>query len=111
MELIIKRLMNNELKLSLAESLDRYFKIEMARSEEQKKLAYGIRYRVYCEEFKYEAVDLFPDKLEKDEYDQNSRHCSIIHRSSGLSAACVRMVPAAGPSDLVPATARKILLF
>jgi len=94
--------MNNELKLSLAESFDRYFKIEMAVSETQKRLVYGIRYRVYCEEFKYEAVDLFPNKLEEDEYDQESRHCLIIHRGSGLPAGCVRLVPATGPSDIAP---------
>lgn len=94
--------MTNESKFSLTENFERYFKIELAISEEQKNLVYGIRYRVYCEEFKYEAVDLFPDKLEKDEYDQSSRHCLIIHRGSGLPAGCVRLVPALGPPALEP---------
>ena len=50
--------MNNELKLSLSESFERYFKVELAISEAQKNLVYGIRYRVYCEEFKYETINI-----------------------------------------------------
>ena len=94
--------MNNELKLSLSESFERYFKVELAISEAQKNLVYGIRYRVYCEEFKYETINMFPDQLEKDEYDLNSRHCLIIHRGSGLPAGCVRLVPALGARERKP---------
>jgi len=94
--------MNNESNLSLTESFERYFKVELATSDIQKEQVYRVRYRVYCEEFQYEGVDLFPDGLEKDEYDQNSRHCLIIHRNSGLPAGCVRLVPAIGSADVAP---------
>jgi len=33
-------------------------------------------------------------KLEYDEYDHDSLHCLIIHKSSDMPAACVRLVPA-----------------
>jgi N-acyl amino acid synthase of PEP-CTERM/exosortase system len=88
--------MKNESMLSIVENFERYFKVEIALTEAQQKQVYGVRYRVYCEEFKYEAVDLFPDQLEVDEYDQFSRHCLIVHRETGLTAGCVRMVPALG---------------
>lgn len=94
--------MNTESNLSLTESFERYFNVELAISEAQKKQVFGIRYRVYCEEFKYESVDLFPDHLEVDEYDEYSRHCLIVHRSSGIPAGCVRMVPALGESEIKP---------
>jgi len=94
--------MNKDMKLSLTESFERYFKVELAISEAQKKLVYGIRYRVYCEEFKYESVDRFSDQLETDKYDLDSRHCLIIHGSSGLPAGCVRMVPALGGRQQAP---------
>lgn len=78
----------------LAESFEQYFRIDFANTEKLKQEVYGVRYRVYCEEFNYEATDLFPDKQEKDEYDDISMHCLITHKSSGKSAGCVRLVPA-----------------
>jgi len=94
--------MNHEPNLSLVESFSRYFSVELATSEAQKQEVYGVRYRVYCEEFKYEAVDLFPDKLEVDEYDEYSRHCLIKHRETGRPAGCVRLVPALDSRDKAP---------
>ncbi|MBS4049636.1 PEP-CTERM/exosortase system-associated acyltransferase [Methylomonas rivi] len=94
--------MNDKSDLTLTESFERYFKVELAVSDIQKQQVYGVRYRVYCEEFKYEAVDLFPDGLETDEYDQVSRHCLVIHRRTGMPAGCVRLVPALGGRDEMP---------
>jgi len=75
--------MSEASSLSLVESFTRYFSVEIARTTEQKALVYGVRFRVYCEEFNYEAVDKFPQRLETDEYDEFSRHCLIMHRASG----------------------------
>jgi len=49
---------------------------------------------VYCDEFGYESIDKFPNEEEKDEFDSFSLHCLIMHKSSGLPAGCVRLVPA-----------------
>ena len=46
-------------KLTLVESFQEYFDIEFAKTEEQKRKVYGIRYRVYCDEFKYESVEFW----------------------------------------------------
>jgi len=78
----------------IAEDFKRYFKIELVTSEQQAEKAYGVRYRVYCEEFRYEATDVFPSKLETDEFDGQSLHCVIIHKATGRAAGCVRLVTA-----------------
>ncbi|MCB1844310.1 MAG: PEP-CTERM/exosortase system-associated acyltransferase [Halioglobus sp.] len=63
-----------------------------------------MRYRVYCQEFSYEPADAFPDNQEFDEFDANSLHAIIYHKSSGLAAGCVRLVATTGPGgeDLLP---------
>lgn len=94
--------MSEESNLSLAESFERYFSVELASNSEQKQQVFGIRFRVYCEEFKYEAVDLFPDRIEVDEYDKYSNHCLIKHRETGLPAGCVRLVPALDRQEILP---------
>lgn len=85
--------MMKEKKATLIEDFERYFRVELVVTEEQAKQAYGVRYRVYCEEFNYEATDLFPDKMETDEFDEQSLHCLIIHKATERAAGCVRLVP------------------
>ena len=88
---------------SLAEKFLQYFQVELATSAAQQKAVFEVRYRVYCEEFKYESGESFPDKAETDEYDEQSLHCLIRHKSSGKVAGCVRLVPASnGISKLLP---------
>lgn len=94
--------MKDESKTSLTEDFERYFKVELAVSEAQKEQVFGVRYRVYCEEFNYETVDSFPDGLETDEYDSYSRHCLIIHRGTNTAAGCVRLVPTKGEIEDEP---------
>ena len=79
---------------SVADNFLRYFDVALATSEEQKRATFHIRYRVYCEEFGYEPCEHFPDQAETDEYDDHSLACLITHKSSGLPAGCVRLVPA-----------------
>jgi N-acyl amino acid synthase of PEP-CTERM/exosortase system len=80
-------------KFSLTKSFQEYFTVEFAQTAEQKSKVYGVRYRVYCDEFGYESVDRFPNQEESDEFDDFSLHCLIMHTNSGLPAGCVRLVP------------------
>ena len=82
----------------IAEDFKTYFKIELVTSEQQAEMVYGVRYRVYCEEFRYETTDVFPSKLETDEFDAQSLHCLIIHKATGRAAGCVRLVTASKDS-------------
>ncbi|PCJ37990.1 MAG: PEP-CTERM/exosortase system-associated acyltransferase [Cellvibrionales bacterium] len=94
--------MNNE-KGSVTEKFLQYFQVELAKTPEDKQAVFEVRYRVYCDEFRYESGDRFPDKAECDEYDDRSLHCLIRHKSSGMAAGCVRLVPATeDASDLLP---------
>jgi N-acyl amino acid synthase of PEP-CTERM/exosortase system len=90
--------MTNE-EPTLTSKFQSYFTVEFARTKEQKSQVYGIRYRVYCDEFGYESVDKFPGQEEQDEYDDFSMHCLIMHKKSGLPAGCVRLVPAFDDKD------------
>ena len=81
-------------KPTLVRSFQEFFTVQIASTAEEKSKVYGIRYRVYCDEFGYESIDKFPDEEEKDEFDDFSLHCLIMHKRSGLPAGCVRLVPA-----------------
>lgn len=89
----------DEEKTSIAEKFLQYFQVELATSADQRKAAFQVRYRVYCEEFGYEPSEHFPDKAEYDEYDDHALHCLIRHKSSGMAAGCVRLVPASGDTE------------
>ncbi len=83
----------------LAENFMKYFRVDFAGSDAQKKQVYRIRYNVYCKEFGYESIEEFPEQLEYDVYDEYSFHCLITHKNTGIAAGCVRLVPAI--SDIV----------
>jgi N-acyl amino acid synthase of PEP-CTERM/exosortase system len=77
---------------SLVEDFQRYFSIEQATTSTQLENVYRVRYRVYCEEFQYEPPESFPNQMETDEFDANSKHCLIVHKASGKPAGCARLV-------------------
>lgn len=89
-------------KHALSECFKRFFAVDYAATLEQKQKVYGIRYRVYCEEFRYESADRFPEKMEHDEFDVSALHCLISHRRSGTPAGCVRLVPTEGDFKTTP---------
>lgn len=68
------------------------FKFTLCITEHEKQLAYRLRHDVYCEELHYEEASDPIKKLEFDIHDQNSIHCLIEHRRTGLVAGCVRVV-------------------
>ena len=99
------KLINNDKKierLTLANSFNKYFKVKFANSNKLKEQIYHIRYHVYCKEFHYESIENYPDEMEIDEYDEDSLHCLIIHKSSNIPAACVRLVPATVNGKIIP---------
>jgi N-acyl amino acid synthase of PEP-CTERM/exosortase system len=66
----------------------------MATSAALQQQAFGIRYRVYCEDLNYEPAQNFPDGLERDDFDQHAMPALVTHQSSGMPAGCVRLVQA-----------------
>ncbi|TCO82436.1 N-acyl amino acid synthase of PEP-CTERM/exosortase system [Plasticicumulans lactativorans] len=51
-----------------------------------------LRYEVYCREFGFEREEDCPGQMERDEYDDQSLHCLLVHRSTQSSAGTVRLV-------------------
>jgi N-acyl amino acid synthase of PEP-CTERM/exosortase system len=54
--------------------------------------ALRLRYQVYCVEHDFEDSSHFKDGMESDDYDCRSVHGIVCHRSSGVTAATVRLV-------------------
>ncbi|NEX22880.1 PEP-CTERM/exosortase system-associated acyltransferase [Thiorhodococcus mannitoliphagus] len=71
-----------------------YFKIVMADTDELRDRVFALRFEVYCRELGWESPEAFADGHEKDEFDDDSVHCLLIHRQSGLDAGTVRLVKA-----------------
>ena len=69
-----------------------FFSINMADTDELRKEVFRLRYDVYCRELGWEDPSNFPDGLERDVYDDVSRHCLLTHQRTGLYAGTVRMV-------------------
>lgn len=79
-------------KLALAErSVFKNFSFYTTSDPEELDEIYRIRYKVYCEEYKYLEAKNYPNKREKDEYDANSLHLVVRHRTGDL-AATVRLI-------------------
>lgn len=76
----------------LMEPFARYFQIAIADTPELMRKAHQIRYEVFCKEFHFEREEDCPGGLEQDDYDAQSVHCLIMHRSSGLPAGCIRLI-------------------
>lgn len=92
---------------TLVENFLHYFSVDLATTQEQKNAVYHIRYSVYCDEFHYEPADRFLDEREFDDYDDNSLHCLITHRT-GVPAGCVRLILANSDNGENPLPYEKI---
>ncbi len=95
--------------LTMAQTFQKYFSVKLANTQELKQQVYNIRYHVYCKEFEFESIESCPNEMETDEYDDYSLHCLIIHNTTDIPAACVRLVPkinfeyeTQGQFDLLP---------
>ena len=88
----------------LIDNFYRYFCLIPANTAALKEEVYRLRYDVYCVEFGYEPAANFPDKMEHDEYDEQSFHVLVKHNATELAAGCTRLIQTAdaNPSRLLP---------
>lgn len=80
----------------LAVKFMKYFRIVMADTDELRREAYKIRYKVYCDELNYEDKGAFPDGMERDGFDSFSDHILLAHKNSQTYAGTVRLVRPSG---------------
>ena len=79
-------------KLSMTDSFIKYFHITLADTPELLERIYRIRYEVYCKEFKFEREEDCPGQIEKDDYDEQSIHCLLLHNATGQDIGCGRLI-------------------
>ena len=90
--------------LPLSINFQNYFRVVLAYTPALIEITQRIRYEVYSREFHFEREENCPGGLGKDEYDQFSIHCLVIHGPSNTPAGCVRLIkiPDDNPALLLP---------
>ncbi|HYN77767.1 MAG TPA: PEP-CTERM/exosortase system-associated acyltransferase [Lamprocystis sp. (in: g-proteobacteria)] len=66
----------------------------LADTDEAKRLHYQLRYKVFCEETKFENPDAFPENAEFDRYDRHAEHFIVWDRQKQRCAGAMRLVDA-----------------
>jgi len=60
------------------------YRIIIARGNDLMKKIYTLRYEVYCEEVKLLNRSEYPERFEKDEYDENSVHFAVLDHKNDV---------------------------
>lgn len=68
----------------------REFEVSLALTPEQRDASAQLRHRVFAEECGFEPICV--TRREHDAYDENSVHCLIVHRRSGIAAGGIRLI-------------------
>ncbi|MFZ5609452.1 MAG: PEP-CTERM/exosortase system-associated acyltransferase [Pseudomonadota bacterium] len=89
----------------LAAIYNALFEVIDARSEEERRAAFTLRYEVYIAETGFLSADDNPPGLETDALDARSGHSLLIHRPTGCLAGTMRIIPpqAGAPGCGLPA--------
>lgn len=69
-----------------------FFNVLVAKNPAMQKLAYQLRYQVYCVENEFEDKSLYPDELEKDRFDSHAVQSLVLHRASQKALGTVRLI-------------------
>ncbi|MCB1902630.1 MAG: PEP-CTERM/exosortase system-associated acyltransferase [Gammaproteobacteria bacterium] len=77
---------------NITDSFHAHLEARKAINDELKNNAYQVRYNVYCVERGYEDKSKFPDRLERDEFDDESAHAVVRHKESKKPVGVVRLV-------------------
>jgi N-acyl amino acid synthase of PEP-CTERM/exosortase system len=70
------------------------FETVLADTAAARQAHYQLRYRVFCEEARFEEASRFPDEQERDEYDPGAAHFIVWDRLSHEWVGAMRLVPA-----------------
>lgn len=76
----------------LYENYFQWFRVCLATTPQELEEAYRLRYQVYCVETGFLPVEDNPGGLERDSFDDHSDQGLLMHRPTGLTAGCVRLV-------------------
>ena len=76
----------------ISDAFHEYFEIVVADTLELKKEVYRLRYRVMCLNTGIFDTTLYPDELEKDEFDDRSLHILLRHKPSNAFMGTARLI-------------------
>lgn len=88
---------NTESKDDLMKQFMREFTFKIASTPEEIEQALSLRHEVFIQELGYEMTEKDNRPLESDEYDDAAIHCLLIHKSTGKTAGCFRIVTTRTP--------------
>lgn len=71
---------------------DKHFEVVLADTESARRIHYQIRYQVYCLEEGFEDHMNFPNREERDEWDENSVHFLVRSKITDEWVAAMRLV-------------------
>lgn len=71
---------------------DRRYEVILADTAEARRIHYRLRYQVYCLEEGFEAHEDFPDRMERDNWDDNAVHFIVRCKVSMEWVAAMRLV-------------------
>jgi N-acyl amino acid synthase of PEP-CTERM/exosortase system len=73
------------------------FRFKIASTQEEIEKALSLRHEVFIQELGYKMTEQDNKPLESDEYDNASVHCLLIHKNTGKTAGCFRIVTTRTP--------------
>ncbi|WP_161786448.1 PEP-CTERM/exosortase system-associated acyltransferase [Methylobacter sp. BBA5.1] len=72
----------------------KYFQMINVNTEELRKIAYKLRYRVFHEEYGYHNLgNPLNNNMEIDDYDEYSLHSLLFHKPSNQAIGYIRLIP------------------
>lgn len=92
METLLEACLHSIRLRSFTSAYHKTFEVVKADTSELKERVYALRYRVYCEENKFETP-ADGREMEYDSFDARAVHFLLIHKHSGQDAGTVRLVP------------------
>lgn len=78
--------------MQLRKEFERHFEIVAATTPELIEECFRVRYRVYCEELRWEPLN--KEKLEYDQYDNQSLHILLRSKHFNEFVGCIRLIRA-----------------
>lgn len=78
------------IELSLGVDFSRTFAMKLADDDATRERVYAVRHQVFCKELGYSMQN--NGAQEADEYDNQSLHCLLRHKPTGMDVGCLRLV-------------------
>lgn len=72
--------------------LNRYFDVELAKSDIMKERGYHFRYEIFCKEFHFEEESDCPNQKECDYFDKDAEQCFLLSKQNHEILGTIRLI-------------------